>query len=176
MWQKGFATIFGLCLVLGIALIVKGIQEAEANHAREVLNFQMEQALQSAAESGIVEAAEYVRATPDFLPYTEGDFTVAKTIPVSSKTFKRADKIFKITVEVRGERGKIYQCPASRNKVYKKDAHVGVYLMSRATIQSGTWNEKIYRRAYAYFLDDDDTTIHFMELPTRDGSYVIKSK
>ena len=176
MRQKGFATIFGLCLVLVIALIVKGIQEAAANHAREVFNFQMEQTLQSAAESGVVEAAEYVRKTPDFLPYTEGNFTVAKTIPVSSKTFKHGDKIFKITLEVRGERGKIYLCPASRNKVSQKDAHVGVYLMSRATIKSGIWGTDIYRRAYAYFLDDDDTTIHFMELPTRDGSYVTKSK
>ena len=61
MKQKGFVTIFGLCLMLIVALIVKGIQESEANHAREVLNFEMEQALQNAAESGIVEASELVK-------------------------------------------------------------------------------------------------------------------
>ena len=42
MRQKGFATIFGLCLVLVIALVVKGIEEAEMNHAYEAMNYQAE--------------------------------------------------------------------------------------------------------------------------------------
>lgn len=186
MRQKGFATIFGLCFVLVVAFVVKGIHEAEANHAREVSNFETEQVLQCAAESAIVEAAEFVRQNPDYLPYSDASNKTKKTIPISDKTFKRGEQTINITVEVRGERGKIYLCPASRNKVYdnntRKDWHHGVYFMSRATIDGSIWGEKIYRRAYAHVFstqqDDgtfkDDTTINFMELPTRDGTYVTK--
>ena len=147
MKQKGFATIFGLCMILVVALIVRGIQESETNHAREVSNFEFEQALQSAAESGIVEAAEKIRGK---------NFTKGK-IPVSNKTLKKAEKNFSITVEVWGEHGNIKGLPSPNE---------GVYLMGRAMIKKGgAWGEDIYRLAYAYFLDDDPMTINFMELP-----------
>ena len=158
MRQKGFATIFGLCLMLVVALIVKGIQEAEANHAREVVNFETEQALQLAAESAIVEAAESVRNGVTTLPISNGVRKYSqRPIPVGEPKNK------KISVEVWGERGKIYV-----NNLAKD----GVYFMSRATIDGGFFGEKIYRRAFAYVLStkhgniyDDGTTIHFMELP-----------
>ena len=169
MKQKGFATILSLCLILVIALIVKGIQESEANHAREVLNFEMEQALQSAAESGIVEAAEYVRKNPNYLLYSTGPPFSQKTIPVKNKTFYHGEQKIKIEIEVWGERGEIYFCPVDKNdinEVYAGESKVGVYLMSCAKIKKRVLGEDIYRRAYAYFLDDDNTKINFMELPT----------
>ena len=198
MKQKGFATIFALCLILVIALIVRSIQEAEENHAREVVNFETEQALQLAAESGIVEAADKVRRgietlpDPDWLPNNYRQ----KKIPVSSKTFKRGEQSIKITVEVWGERGKIYHYNKKNNgtlnleyftildedgkEIVAKNHCDGFYLMSRATIDKSSFGEKIYRRAYAYVIDDDqlaaeykNTTIHFMELPT-EGDGVIK--
>lgn len=158
MRQKGFATIFGLCLMLVVALIVKGIQDAEANHAREVVNFETEQALQLAAESAIVEAAEKVRNGDVTLPYSNGVKQMSqRPIPVTNSDDK-------ITVDVWGERGKIYV-----NNSVGKD---GVYFMSRATIDGGFFGEKIYRRAFAYIIDDEqlaakykNTTIYFMELP-----------
>lgn len=156
MTQKGFATIFGLCLILVIALVVKGIQEAEANHAREVSNFQTEQALQLAAESGIVEAAEKVRKTPSILPYPNWWDISASKVKVlnTTKTFKQN---VTISVEVQGERGIIY--------TNGKNGKDGVYFMSCASTDSNVWSKKIYRRAYAYVLDTDDMTIRFMELP-----------
>lgn len=156
MTQKGFATIFGLCLILVIALVVKGIQEAEANHAREVSNFQTEQALQLAAESGIVEAAEKVRKTPSILPYPNWWDISASKVKVlnTTKTFKQN---VTISVEVWGERGIIY--------TNGKNGKDGVYFMSCASTDSNVWSKKIYRRAYAYVLDNDDMTIRFMELP-----------
>ena len=165
MNQRGFATIFGLCMVLVVAFIVKGIQEAEANHAREVMSFEMEQALQHAAESGIVEAAEYVRQNPDFLPKAATFVVSKKKIPVDNKTFKHGEQSITITLEVWGERGKIYF-----NGKNEKD---GVYFMSTALAETNLWSKKIYRRAYAYVLSDkqaddtykDHTTLHFMELP-----------
>ncbi|MBO4780529.1 MAG: hypothetical protein J5497_07830, partial [Selenomonadaceae bacterium] len=102
MRQKGFATIFGLCLILVIALIVKGIQASEANHAREVVSFQTEQALQLAAESGIVEASNKVHNGLVNLPYSTALPSAKKKIPVNNPDDK-------IKVEVWGERGKIYR-------------------------------------------------------------------
>lgn len=192
MRQKGFATIFALCLILVIALIVRSIQEAEANHAREVVNFETEQALQLAAESGIVEAADKVRRGIETFPDSEWlpNSYRQKKIPISSKTFKRGEQEIKITVEVWGERGKIYLYPEDKseiktvhftNKVYP--SYDGVYFMSRATIDKGSFGEKIYRRAFGYVhsekQDDgtwkDDTTIHFMELPAWGKDYVTKT-
>ena len=151
MREKGFATIFGLCLILIIALVVKGIQEAEANHAREVLNFEMEQVLQSAAESSILEAAE---SLSDDEPKNAGK------ILSGTKIIKQGEPpneiTFEIKFEVFGERGKIY---------IKKVSYDGVYFMSYASTESPFLSKKIYRRAYAYVLDADDMTIHFMEFP-----------
>ena len=173
MRQKGFATILSLCLILVIALIVKGIQESETNHAREVLNFEMEQALQNAAESGIFEAAEYVRNNPNYLLYSTGPPFSQKKIPIKdkTKTFYHGEQKKDITVEVWGERGKIYFYDKDKSKIttfrYKDaDGNIlkekgkeikenylhGIYLMSRATMEKGFFGEKIYRRAYAYFL------------------------
>ena len=172
MRQKGFATIFGLCLILVIALIVRGIHDAEANHAREVTNFETEQALQLAAESGIVEAAEKVRNGTIILPYSTAQTSDKIKIPVNSPD--------NITVEVWGERGKIYVYPDGKTEIkaihFKSlyPSYDGVYLMSRATINKGFFGEKIYRRAYAYIVDDD-ATIHFMELPTQNGNIVKKT-
>ena len=191
MKQKGFATILSLCLILVIALIVKGIQESETNHAREVLNFETEQALQSAAESGIFEAAEKIRIADEnsdetseyYLPYTkteaEGIKTYKKNLPVDGKIFYHDEQEISIEVEVWGERGEIYFCPEDdktyyKNIVFEGESKVGVYLMSRATIEKGFFGEKIYRRAYAYFLDEDKTKINFMELPTQHGDSVKK--
>ena len=178
MKQKGFATIFGLCLALVFALIVKGIQEAETNHAREVSNFQLEQALQNAAYGGILEAAEYVNKNPDYLPYEEGQITTQRTVPVKNTTFKNDEQTIQVTVEVWGERGKIYfykkrSVSGTIKNTETKAPQVGVYFMSLATIKNGFWGEKIYRRAYAYVLDNDPT-IYFMELPTQYGNIITR--
>lgn len=186
MTQKGFATIFGLCVILVVAFVVKGIQEAEANHAHEVSNFQMEQALQLVAESGIVEAAELVRETWNRIPYSRGRPESKIKVLTTTKIFKQGSRTVNINVEVWGERGKIYSCPEDKNKVGYYDYHEGVYFMSCATAESNFWSKKIYRRAYAYVLSDkqddgnykDYTTIHFMELPTDDNKSkpVLKKK
>ena len=142
MRQKGFATIFGLCLILVAALIVKGINDAETNHAREVINFETEQILQRAAESAIVEAANNIRND--------------EPVSVLPKTFKRGEQTIPITVDVWHERGAIHVDGNNKD---------GFYIMSRATMDDDFFGEKIYRRAYAYILDVNPTKINFMELP-----------
>ena len=170
MSQKGFATIFGLCFILIIALCVKGIQESETNHAHEVSNFEMEQILQSAAESGIIRATNLISG----LPYSEGRYSDKKNLLNVTETRKCGGKIFNVTINVRGERGKIYFYDRDKTTQVKNSCD-GVYLMSRATIKNGFLGEKVYRRAYAYILDND-ATIYFMELPTLDGDIIVKKK
>ena len=192
MKQKGFATIFGLCMILVIALIVRSIQDAETNHAREVVNFETEQVLQSAAESAIVEASEFVRDNPDFLPYSQARKSDKIPIPVTNPNDD-------ITVEVWGERGKIYRYTTDNKnnnvfikfELYDDDGKEivdktycdGVYFMGTATIDGGFFGEKIYRRAFAYIIDDadlvaeyKDTTIYFMELPAGSTNEIRKNK
>lgn len=173
MREKGFATVFGLCLILIIALVVKGLQEAEANHAREVLNFETEQALQSAAESAIVEAAELVRSAPGLLPKSDGYPESKKNILHTTKTFKQGGRTLKVTIEVWGERGLIYFYDRQKKKLAPKNGSDGVYFMSRAATQIDFWSNNVYRRAYAYVLDND-AKIRFMELPTQGGNVITK--
>lgn len=175
-------------MILVIALIVRSIQDAEANHAREVVNFETEQVLQSAAESAIVEAVEKVRNRTITLPYSQAKKSDKIPIPVTNPDG--------ITVEVWGERGKIYRYTTDNNnnnnnvlirfKLYDDDGKEivnkthcdGVYFMGTATID----DKKIYRRAYAYIIDDaelaaeyKDTTIYFMELPAGSGNEIRKN-
>ena len=168
MRQKGFATVFGLCLILIIAVIVKGIQESEANHAREVLNFEMEQALQSAAESGIVTAVEtgILTSTKEF---KFGEPPNETTIYINIEVRRDSGNIYHYNKHGTNTKFKIYD--ENGTEIGKKDHTAGVYFMSRAEMDSSFFGKKIYRRAYAYIIDDSEVSddykdkIYFMELP-----------
>ena len=166
MKQKGFATVFGICLLLVVALLVKGIQESEANNAREVYNFETEQILQNAAESAVVEAAEKIRnEKEDSILYS------------TTRTVKSGNRSVKITVETQ------YQPLLVRlhtlNNIYE-DKYLGerngIYITACAKTDGNIAGNEVYRRAYAYIfpdetaaVDNDDTVqrpkIYFMELP-----------
>ncbi|MBR2773422.1 MAG: hypothetical protein IKD73_00330 [Selenomonadaceae bacterium] len=189
MNQKGFATIFGLCLILAIALVVKGIEEAEMNHAYEATDIQAEVELQNAADSGIYEAAKVALADP------------AGTLPINSDSSNRKDYQHKfdnlsikskslgtITVETWGERTTFHpykvfyynskdEAVEDKSRIIKNANGKTVYqeayvFFSVASADSNRMNGKIYRRAYAYVLADGDATIHFMGLPT--STYTFK--
>lgn len=180
MRQKGFATIFGLCMILAIALCVKSIQEDEMNHARETTNFQTELELQSAADGGIYEAAEIVRLDKSKLPANPWAINpdqrkeyqkklIDRNVNYSGKN--RRLKNFKL--EVWGERLKgdrqafqSYQKKYPTGKTAKGSRKSGYILFSVASTSNATVTGKIYRRAFAYVLDDDETTIHFMDVPS----------
>ena len=187
MNEKGFATILGLCLILAIALVVKGIQEAEMNHAYETADFEVESALQHAAELGIYAAAEIVRNTPDILLLNENpslagngrDKYQKQLIPPTNKF---SDK--NIKVEVWGERilfrnykvkyGAESETDSSKENVaelIKEDDEVYIFF-SRAEVENDRTGGQIYRRAFAYILvNDADMKIHFMGLPTRNYTF-----
>lgn len=177
MNQKGFATIFALCMILATALVVKGIQESEMNHAYETANFQAEVELQNIADSAIYEAAEMVRLKKIIIQPNGFSQRNPVKIPV---TPPKSDKFRSITVDVWGEYGvklneyviqnihhrQIIYLPKNKVRYTNEYDSDGYILFSVAEGTNKQNSEKIYRRAFAYVLDnDEEKTIHFMTLP-----------
>ena len=187
--EHGFATIFGLCFILVVALVVKGIQESETNHTHEATDFQIEFDLQNMADGGIYEAAEIVRVAKEngteLLPVseTEGSRSEHQIILVPSRTKEISGG--KIQLTVWGERVNIQL--AKRNypaytKTKDGKPKYGYALFSVVEFTDDTGRKK-FRRAFAYVIDgygynvserkfynvtptDDDKKIHFLELPS----------
>ena len=177
MNQKGFATVLGLCLIMAIALCVKGIQESATNHFYETIDFQTEIDLQNAAESGIYAAAEKVQrelaTDKNYLPRSKSDNRNYHQVNIISTTQKTSSG--DISVDVQAERVLIFSYKVNYavrvNGKYRADK-IGdgkkVYtLSSTAQIYSERIGKNFSRQAFAYIeLDDDDksdTTIHFMD-------------
>lgn len=187
MTERGFVTVFALCLILVFALIVKGIQESETNHNYEAADFQAQFDLQSAADGGIYEAAEKVRSgQKELLP---NNFEAARNdyqVLLVSRTVKISNR--QIRVDVWGERLQI-QHYERLYPSYKKSARGGVEygyaLISVAELDSPRFG-KVYRRAFAYVIDGkgcvtglegeivpdeqpvaakDKDVVHFMTMP-----------
>lgn len=182
MNQKGFATIFALCLLMAITFVVMGIQAAEKNHAHESsTELQAEFDLQNAAESALLEAADKVLSGKVTLPVNKNPYVVSNRLNYQRKlisTTKRYD-LGTIKVEAWGERVEIHSYEvyynsdddsddsSSKNIAKEVDKNVfwsGTYFFSSAEATNKSTGEKIYRRATA-FVKDGDTAINFMELP-----------
>ena len=181
MNQKGFATILGLCLILAIALVVKGIQESEGNHAYETTDFQTELDLQNAAEIGIYKAAKTVKENPNILPFNRelnprGNYQY-KFTQIKIKTLSGSD----INVDAWGERMLIvpYKVdyvpdPDVANKIDDGktiDERKSYGFFSRAELTNSRTGGKLYRRAFGYVLQNDSTwTVHFLNVTA--GGYI----
>ena len=177
MSQKGFATFFGLCLILAVALCAKSIQESETNYSYAAADYQMEFELQNAAISGIYEAAEYVSSGKVILDVNEFPTYGNRRsfqVEVVKRTINRSDEKYrlkKIYLTVWGERlesndqkimhyKRLYP---SRELEKKGDGEAGYILFSVAESSNGRMDGKIYRRAFAYVLSEGDKKIYFME-------------
>ena len=185
MNQKGFATILGLCLILAIALVVKGIQESERNHAYATTDFQAEFDLQNAAESGIYMAAAEVKRELEtdekYLPF-KSDYVRSPQKKIISKSMISSSGS-KIYVDVWCERLLIipYKVnyapePDVANKINDGktiEERVSYAFFSKAELNSSRAGGKLYRRAFAYVLSDDSSwTVHFMNVTA--GGYTYK--
>ena len=177
MNEKGFATILGLCLILIIALVVKGIQAAETNHAYETSDFQAEFELQNAADSAIYAAVDKVLVAKEngeeLLPVNSNPYMFNSRLNNQRKlitTTTTTEHMGTITVEAWGEQINIHPYKVKYtgdNNVAQKlkpDAPSYVFF-SVAQATSKHTGKKIYRRAFAYVLRDGDETINFMEVP-----------
>lgn len=214
MNEKGFATILGLCLILAIALVVKGIQESEGNHAYETTDFQTELDLQNAAEVGIYKAVKMVCDNPNLLPGTK-DYPPSRTNAKHKIIDKMEIKTLNnstVYVDVWGEQVVIkrYEVDYKPNpdvanlKIISvtgdeelfsdgaKAYEVGYSFFSTAELNSTRTGGKVYRRAFAYVVDEviierigdvqkirediigaeEKNVVHFMEVSA--GGYTYK--
>ena len=183
MNERGFATIFGLCLILAIALVVKGIQESEGNHAYETTDFQTELYLQNAAEIGIYKAAAKVKGElikdENYLPFNWNYSRKSQKEVINESMMYSSNRI---DIHVWGERMLIlpYKVdyapdPDVANKIddgktIKERKSYGFF--SKAELTSPRTGGKLYRRAFGYVLQDDSTwTIHFLNVSAGGYNY-----
>ena len=169
MNEKGFATIFGLCLILSIALFVKGIQESEGNHAYQTTDFQAEFDLQNAAESGIYISAKIVHENPNILPVCKDPYAndPRKKLHYAFDPVTINSSSGNIKVQVWGERVVIK--PYDINYSKKTNGKYNTYpfvdadkknnclracaFFSVAELNDEHTDGKLYRRAFAYFVE-----------------------
>ncbi|MBQ3725856.1 MAG: hypothetical protein IJR52_06250 [Selenomonadaceae bacterium] len=186
MSQKGFATFFGLILILAVALCAKSIQESETNYSYAAADYQAEFELQNAAVGGIYEAAEKIRdakekSGTELLPLNyipTRNNRPNYQIELVNRTTNYSDekhRLKKIHVTVWGERldgdqkFRTYNVKYSPRKLVslkengKEVLKSGYILFSVAESSNGRMDGKIYRSAFAYVLsDEDDKKIYFM--------------
>lgn len=167
--ERGFVTIFALCLILVVALVAKGIHESDTNHNYATADLQTQFDLQNAADGGIYEAAEIVRAMTEYgeellpannfnSPSTRRENQVQLVTNNTVKTLHGT-----IHVDVWGERLKIqdfvqryprdkYKPESVKDSNGKDVIRYGYALISVAELDSPTFG-KMYRRAFAFVVD-----------------------
>ena len=176
MNEHGFFTMIGLCFLLMATICVLNIQESGKIFAYDTANFQAELELQNIADSALIEAAEKIRLQPDLLPQAIFLVQSSNQYNISVSNNYTSDLLKNISVEVYGERGKIYQGtrkyksvgpPEDKIDQYKdqdgKNKDVkdeGIILISVASCDGKIFEGKIFRRSFAYILDDN--IIHYM--------------
>lgn len=165
MNERGFFTIVGLCLLLVAAIFIKGIHEFEANYSRGITNFQAEHELQNLADSYLIEASKNLPALEQGQPYNI--FNTAAT----------SDKFKNLKIEVWAQKQhikKFIRTYSSGSKYTDNDSgelpQNSTIIVSVASCDSPFIAGKMYRRAFAYILEDDpateeideSATIHFL--------------
>lgn len=177
MNERGFFTLIGICFLIVVAVIVRGVQESEGNYYSIAEDFQTAAELQNIADSALIKAMDMIAPK------------VEEILPKRVMNERRADyqpEILSETIDentvvrVRAE----YAIDQSNNNIgtikrmerkYKfggnfEDVETettpmkGVVLISVAS--RDTAKGKVYRRALGYFFTDEDeekpTRIYFM--------------
>lgn len=132
MNERGVFTLVALCLLLVISLAIRTIQDTEKNYSYGATNFQIELELQSAADSGLIEAAkkiqsgEIIISAPSEAEYMQNRKHWQRKISVSQPT--DSELLKNISVEVYGERGNISMYKRNYNA---EDDYIGTYAQYR---------------------------------------------
>ena len=158
--ERGFFTIVGLCLLLAVAISIRGVQEFERNYSAGALNSLAEFELQNSADSALIRAIEL-------------DDTATQNF--HSDRFKKIEvKIFRYSGAGYIRRyERVYSGSSYTDKIVKRkiqdesgneieinwEAPATIWL-SVASCENPNVSGKIYRRALAYVLDDE--TVCFM--------------
>ena len=152
MNERGFFTIIGLCLLIIVAISIKGVHEFEANYSRGVKNFQIEHQLQNLAESFLADEFENILADENYSTSKSfGDYNGMKNCAVQLQAQNMNLKNF---IRVYSSGSNYTDTDAGENPQNVK------VVISVASCDSPFIDGKMYRRALAYI--DESETIHFM--------------
>lgn len=171
--------MIGICFLLIAALFVKGVQESEYNYSYITTDFKTEADLQNVADSALIEAMNRIKngeiSLEKSLKYgysnrSENQYEITDKIQISNKLIDDVEvKVFYEYGKFVDDDGNIYfaerQYPSENDVFYKetvsgkKDDVIrkGVILISVASREID--NNKIYRRAIGYFLDDNEEVV-----------------
>ena len=169
MNERGFFTLIGICFLLIATICVKGIKDFGKIYADNTANLQIEHELQNIADSALIEAAEKIYIQPELLPdpipYTlqkDNQYQIFVSQPKSTARLEN------VSVEVYGERGNVYQgkknflsngkfeIEIDKNKDNQEIKNKGIILMSIASCDEKIFGGKMYRRSFAYILENDE--------------------
>ena len=146
--ERGFFTIVGLCLLLAVAISIRGVQEFEGNYSIGALNAQAEHELQNAADSALAEMIK------------NGDYR--KNIPsekfgeisVNVSRLAMTTSVYKIE-HIHTENGSRVETENRISETAPKKCDIWI---SVASCNSPSVGGKIYRHSKAYVLENDPKT------------------
>ena len=145
--ERGFFTVVGLCLLLAVAISIRGVQEFEGNYSIGASNAQAELELQNAANSAIAEIIETGTYTKNVTSKRLGKISIS----VSHLTDGYSE-----TNYVRMENGSRVQ---DQNKISEKLSNSVVWV-SVASCENKKFGGKMSCKSQAYVADDG--TVCFM--------------
>lgn len=192
MNERGFFTLIGLCFLIVVAILVRGVQESEGNYYSVTDDFIQADELQNIADSALIEAVDLIKKNREdiaagldvveLVPKPPKIYNVPrdrKQHPISLNQSYNADVIvyaeYGIDV-MNGDIGNIWFMKRTHTGSGYSDGNFlkdtdgkyiqkkGIILISVASRDSDKIDSKIYRRAIAYFFTDEDADgiIYFM--------------
>ena len=161
MNERGFFTIIGLCLLLIVAISIKGVNEFETNYSRGVKNFQIEHKLQNVAESFLAEEFDNFQNLQ-----LEESYSTAKN-------FGKYEGLENCAVQLQAKNTYLknfirkYSSGSNYTDIDAgENPQKATVILSVASCDSPFIGGKMYRRALAYVLDDDPATENINESET----------
>ena len=153
MNEKGFFTITAICFLLIVSFSIKIIQESVMNDVETATNFVIENELQNAADSALIEATEKITAGANYFNST---LIVNKNVFSNQMQKNISVQVYVKSSQIHTEPGIYYDKTISADR----SGHV---FMSVASCDSDFFIGKVYRRTFAYiFADDTNKIIHYM--------------
>ena len=177
MNERGFFTLMGLCFLIVVAVMARGVQESEGNYYSVTDDFVQAAELQNIADSALIEAVDLIKSGKVDLKESVRNFynRSVNQYPIFEKTVGDVDvttfyEYGRYNEPIDNKYGNIWL----KRKVYperdivdrylENNQREGVIIISVASRDSDKTGGKIYRRAIAYFFTDDakDKNIYFM--------------
>lgn len=170
MNERGFFTLIGICFLIVVAVIVRGVQESEGNYYSIAEDFQTAAELQNIADSALIEAAELIQSGEVELKNAGGLRRERQyEVPLNMNYDADVKVFYEYGIDTKNNKtGNIFLkeklYPAKDIINVKEEGMKGAIIISVAS--RDTAKGKVYRRALGYFFTDENeetpTKIYFL--------------